>query len=216
MPGAQPPDGRQLAAELARVSSERDALLHLLLRDNATLLGRAARRWSDFTARHGWAQRWISRPSRLLWLLLTLRWPAGIRVNPLFDEGWYREQYPDAPAGRRAAYRQYLRLARSKGRDPNAHFDTDWYVEHNPDVAAGHWQPLDHYLFFGWREMRDPERRLRRLRLPAAPSRRRDHGPEPAAAQSASEAPGPGDPVDPFDLGGRAAAGSATAAPASR
>ena len=118
-------------------------MLRLVLRSGSTTLGRLSRRWSAFTDRHEWAQRWISRPTLALSCILRLRWPAGLRVNPLFDEGWYREQYPDAPPGRLAAYRHYLRTSRTRAHDPNPDFDTDWYLQQNPDmevlVRIAHW-----------------------------------------------------------------------------
>ncbi len=163
--GSQPTDRETSASavgdgslrhELTRVSSQRDALLHQLLRTHSSVLGRLGDRWTSFAAEHRRVRSLVSRPTQALWLLLTLRWPRGIRVNPLFEEAWYREQYPDAPRGRKAAYRQYLRMSLTKGRDPNPHFDTDWYLDRNPDVRGGHWHPLDHYLYFGWREGRDP------------------------------------------------------------
>ena len=88
--------------------------------------------------------------------ILTLRRPRGLRVNPLFDDDWYRQTYADAPAGTRAAYRQFRALAQGEGRDPNEYFDTRWYLARNPDVGASGLHPIDHYLEYGWREGRDP------------------------------------------------------------
>lgn len=154
--GPQAGTRQELEQELERTAAERDELMQLVLRSNGTALGRLGRRWAIFTAASPRADRWIRRPARLAWLILTLRLPPGLRVNPLFDESWYRDEYSDAPRGRRAAYRQYLRLSLSEGRDPNPYFDTRWYLDQNPDVSGGRWQPLDHYLYFGWREARDP------------------------------------------------------------
>ena len=77
-------------------------------------------------------------------------------VNPLFDAAWYRERYPDAPRGTRAAWRHYRRTGRNDGRAPNPLFDMAWYLRQYPDVAKTAIDPLDHYLLFGWRENRDP------------------------------------------------------------
>ena len=146
----------ELRTAMAVLDAQRDEFLHLLLQSSATGLGRAAQRWQTLTRNHGWAERVLSRPAHWLWMLLTLRWPGGLRVNPLFDETWYREQYDDAPAGRRAAFRQYRQRSMTDGRDPNPLFDTGWYLTRNPDVRGGHLHPLDHYLLMGWREARDP------------------------------------------------------------
>ena len=98
----------------------------------------------------------IRKGYHLVIQVLTLRRPRGLRVNPLFDDAWYRETYSDAPATPRAAYRQFRSLALSEDRDPNEYFDTAWYLERNPDVAPSGLHPIDHYLEYGWREGRDP------------------------------------------------------------
>lgn len=98
----------------------------------------------------------IRRKLHLVMEVLTLRRPRGLRVSPLFDEGWYRATYPDAPTDRRGAYRQFRVLALSEGRDPNEYFDISWYLAHHPDVGASSLHPIDHYLDYGWREGRDP------------------------------------------------------------
>ena len=143
---------RQLRNQLAAANSEQDRLIHLVLEGNAGLVQSLARRWSRLTSRHRGISAPVGRLSKRVWLTLTLRGVGSIRVNPLFDAKWYQATYPDAPQGRRAAYRQ----CRALERDPNAYFDTRWYLSRNPDVAKGRWNPLDHYLYVGWREGRNP------------------------------------------------------------
>lgn len=167
LPGDAPADGAarlarletevaELRSQLAVVGSDRDAMLHLLLATGASVPGRMALWWADLSARHPMIGALMTRPLRSVWLFLTLRKPGWLRVNPLFDEAFYRERYPDAPTGRGAAWRQYRRLSRAEGRDPNPLFDTDWYLERNPDVRSSRLDPLDHYLWYGWREGRAP------------------------------------------------------------
>lgn len=191
-----------LRQELDRTASERDELMYLVLRSNSTALSRLGRRWALFTAGRRWADRLIRRPARLAWLVITLRYPPGRRVSPLFDEAWYRKQYPDAPGGSRAAYRQYLSLSLSEGRDPSPYFDTDWYLAQNPDVAGGRWHPLDHYLYFGWREGRDPSRDFNGYEYLRHHPDAIDAATNPLLHMMRRGGLAPGDPADPFDPSG--------------
>ena len=75
--------------------------------------------------------------------------------NPLFDAAWYRERYPDVPAGLRA-WIHWRRHGWREGRDPSVAFQTRWYLERNRDVAARRMDPLEHYLRWGAAEGRQP------------------------------------------------------------
>jgi hypothetical protein len=80
--------------------------------------------------------------------------------NPLFDESWYLEQYPDVrEKGLRPEY-HYRRHGVREGRNPSRFFDTRWYLEQNRDVGDRGLNPLDHYLLFGSAEGRNPSSRF--------------------------------------------------------
>jgi hypothetical protein len=58
----------------------------------------------------------------------------GKEMNPLFDQVWYLEQYPDVRAG------ELDPAARAaEGRDPRRLFDTSWYLKQNPTAAKILW-----------------------------------------------------------------------------
>jgi hypothetical protein len=114
---------------------------------------------SDLTgAGGGWS--WARRVWRRARMLLTLRWPRGLRQSPLFDRDWYLQQNPDVSEARISPWRHWRRHGWREGRDPNAWFDTAWYLAHNPDVAERGMDPLEHYSVNGWREGRDPSPRF--------------------------------------------------------
>lgn len=76
---------------------------------------------------------------------------AVIRASGLFDEGWYRAQYPDAAGD---PIRHYVERGAALGRDPSRQFSTKVYLENYPDVAARGANALAHYVAFGRREGR--------------------------------------------------------------
>jgi GT2 family glycosyltransferase len=76
---------------------------------------------------------------------------AVIRASGLFDEAWYRAQYPDAAGD---PIRHYVERGAAEGRDPNRQFSTKVYLENYPDVAARGANALAHYVAFGRREGR--------------------------------------------------------------
>ena len=75
------------------------------------------------------------------WRILTLRWPAGLRQHPLFDENWYIDSNPDVRRSRLPAWWHYMRHGTREGRAPNAWFDREWYLRTYPDVAASGMEP---------------------------------------------------------------------------
>ncbi len=78
---------------------------------------------------------------------------AVIRASGLFDEAWYRAQYPDAAASR-DPIRHYVERGAAQGYDPSRQFSTGVYLENYPDVAARGANALAHYVGFGRREGR--------------------------------------------------------------
>lgn len=75
--------------------------------------------------------------------------------NPLFDEPFYRQQYPDL---RNASnlWAHYLGYGADEGRNPHPFFETSFYREQNSDVTARGINPLVHFLEFGASEGRNP------------------------------------------------------------
>ena len=74
----------------------------------------------------------------------------------LFDERWYRGQYPDVAGRYVDPLLHYLLSGGQEGRKPDPVFDSRWYLSRNRDVAASGMNPLVHYLRHGAAEGRDP------------------------------------------------------------
>lgn len=81
-----------------------------------------------------------------------------IRSEGVFDEDYYRQQYPDVAQSGVDPVAHYLRYGAREGRNPSAVFDTRYYLRNNPDVARSRVNPLVHFCQFGWRELRNPSR----------------------------------------------------------
>lgn len=78
-----------------------------------------------------------------------------IRRSGLWQESWFRAQYPDIPRAA-DALKYFVRYAGSRKLQPNPLFDTEYYLSSNPDVASAGINPLFHYLTAGAREGRKP------------------------------------------------------------
>jgi hypothetical protein len=146
---------RQAGAREAEAAALR-ASLDQVVRAAAGGSRPAAGRWDGYLGRHPATRRWLVRPMRLVWAVITLRVPRFLRTDPLFDGDWYLRQYPDVARSRLPLYWHYWRHGAAEGRDPNPFFDTDWYLARYPDVREHGMNPLDHYHRFGWTEGRDP------------------------------------------------------------
>ncbi len=81
-----------------------------------------------------------------------------VRASGVFDETYYREQYPDIAATGVDPVSHYLRHGAEEGRNPSALFDTRYYLRNNPDVARSGENPLLHFCRTGWKELRNPGR----------------------------------------------------------
>lgn len=64
----------------------------------------------------------------------------------LFDYGWYRYRYADAPTDPVAAFRQFRAGVRTEGRNPNGFFLSSWYLEQNPQLKQVEIDPFLHFL----------------------------------------------------------------------
>jgi hypothetical protein len=74
----------------------------------------------------------------------------------LFDEDWYKSEYPEAAKSGLSAARHYLDEGFCRGCRPNPFFDTRWYLERYEYVRRSGMNPLLHYAVHGLREGRDP------------------------------------------------------------
>ncbi|HXY58888.1 MAG TPA: glycosyltransferase [Methylocystis sp.] len=84
------------------------------------------------------------------------KWAPWAKANPLFDEKFYLERYPDVAEKKMHPFKHYERYGAKEGRNPNGFFDTAWYLSCYPDVQKSKQGPLDHYLELGWLEGYDP------------------------------------------------------------
>ncbi len=72
-----------------------------------------------------------------------------VKASNVFDEAWYRREYPDVDINGMDAAEHYLWLGHRLMRDPGPSFSTKKYLELNPDVAIANINPLVHYEKFG-------------------------------------------------------------------
>jgi hypothetical protein len=71
---------------------------------------------------------------------------ATIALSGLFDEGWYKENYPDVAAVGIDPIEHYLSCGAVEGRNPSPLFNTLRYLSSNPDACAEGQNPLLHYI----------------------------------------------------------------------
>lgn len=81
-----------------------------------------------------------------------------IRAAGVFDEGFYRELYPDVASSGMDPIEHYLRSGAAEGRNPSRYFDTRYYLNNNRDVAKKRLNPLVHFCQYGWKQLRNPSR----------------------------------------------------------
>jgi glycosyltransferase involved in cell wall biosynthesis len=84
------------------------------------------------------------------------KWTPWAKANPLFDEEFYLEHYPDVAGKKMLPFKHYDRYGAKERRNPNGFFETAWYLSRYPDVQKSKQGPLDHYLEVGWLEGYDP------------------------------------------------------------
>ncbi len=153
-------DGDALRAQARELVAQRDELALRPTGTQGSVKQDFARPEASAGRRSAPVGRWIRRPLRGLWLLVTLRLWRHLRTNHLFDAEWYLAQYPDVRDGGMDPREHYRSLGATEGRNPNPMFDTAWYLEQNPDVVESGLNALDHYWFFGAAEGRDPSPRF--------------------------------------------------------
>ena len=78
----------------------------------------------------------------------------ALRESGLFDEQWYREQYPDVSELKMDPVEHYLWLGASLHRNPSQKFSTSKYLEFHADVKSANINPLLHYIKSGRKEGR--------------------------------------------------------------
>lgn len=83
----------------------------------------------------------------------TEKFATIIRKSGLFDEDWYRAQYPQAQGTDPVLH--YLREGAAQGLNPSRYFATKAYLKNYADVAASGINPLLHYIQLGRQEDRD-------------------------------------------------------------
>jgi glycosyltransferase involved in cell wall biosynthesis/SAM-dependent methyltransferase len=82
---------------------------------------------------------------------------AAIRASRMFDERYYRAEYPDL-ATIADPIRHYCEHGWREGRNPSAEFDTSFYLESNADIREAGLNPFFHYVSAGHREGRFAKR----------------------------------------------------------
>jgi tetratricopeptide (TPR) repeat protein len=79
---------------------------------------------------------------------------AGYRPNPLFDDTFYRQQYPEVVHLGINPLAHYHCFGHLAGYDPHPYFKTAFYRDTHADVAASQLNPLEHFLVSGAKEGR--------------------------------------------------------------
>jgi hypothetical protein len=151
--------------EMADVARQQTDLLAARLEQTSLELRRAQERaaslrWAlvDAEAGHAAVRARAGRRGLRSWWAPTAasrKLAKRLLASGLFEEEFYREQYPDAPSAVGAA-EHYVEAGSSSGYRPNAFFDTRWYLDRYEDVRRSGINPLLHYLEHGVAEGRDP------------------------------------------------------------
>jgi glycosyltransferase involved in cell wall biosynthesis len=83
-----------------------------------------------------------------------------ISRSGLFDEEWFRSEYPEAARDGLDPLTHYLNHGVLSDQNPNPFFDTRWYLREYPDVLAAAQNPLVHFIKHGAAEGRNPSPRF--------------------------------------------------------
>ncbi len=81
-----------------------------------------------------------------------------IKQSGLFDEAYYKNQYPEYKKTDTTPLGHYLNTGWKEGKNPSPVFHSDDYLDQNPDVKKAGVNPLSHYVFHGIKECRSPNR----------------------------------------------------------
>jgi len=142
----------RLAADLNRMSSES------LKVEKAF----AALRGQLIDAEAALAKSSATRESRGIWskilpsIVRSYQLERKLIRSGLFDEDWYKSEYPEVAESGLSAAKHYLDEGYCRNCRPNPFFDTRWYLERYEDVRRSGMNPLLHYAIHGIREGRDP------------------------------------------------------------
>ena len=68
-----------------------------------------------------------------------------INQSPLFDEVWYRLQYPEINKCKLSAASHYFFIGADINYDPGPYFETKWYAEKFPEIRKHKINPLFHF-----------------------------------------------------------------------
>lgn len=72
---------------------------------------------------------------------------AALPPDPLVDEAWYHDAYPDTRASELSAWQHFIIFGDAEGRRPNAEFDVDFY--RTTYMPLGERSPGFHYIRHG-------------------------------------------------------------------
>lgn len=78
------------------------------------------------------------------------------KPNTLFDAKWYLSTYDDVLRKKYDPWEHFVRWGAKEGRWPNAMFAPHWYLERYPEVQASEMNPLVHYWKYGAKNGLDP------------------------------------------------------------
>jgi hypothetical protein len=129
---------RSASARFPRLARHVRQCLNLVWWDG-TLLRGALRRARDRVATSG-------EPNAELSALRARHDKAAIATSGLFDESWYKENYPDVAAAGIDPIEHYLSSGADEGRNPGPLFDTLEYLLRIPDAGAEGQNPLLHFI----------------------------------------------------------------------
>jgi hypothetical protein len=155
---------RRLEKDLATVSKERDAITQSTiwrmtapLRFAGASFPRLVRPWLKLQRESATSLPGTAQPDRDRVAMSAEADPGGFAFHPrddkatialsgLFDESWYKENYPDVAAAGVDPIEHYLSCGAVEGRNPGPLFNTLAYVSSNPDACAEGQNPLLHYI----------------------------------------------------------------------
>jgi len=79
-----------------------------------------------------------------------------ILASGLFDENYYKQQYPDVANSTIDLIEHYLKFGAYEGRNPSANFNSLFYLNTYADVRTSGVNPLWHFIAYGQKEQRKP------------------------------------------------------------
>jgi len=83
---------------------------------------------------------------------------TAVRETGLFQDEWYRSQYPDVARASMDPALHYVKFGEKEGRSPNPYFTPNWYKEHVKGARNFDGPALVHYARIGWTKGRAPSK----------------------------------------------------------